>query len=169
MFLGLSFAFASPAQAQGRSGFIIGFGLGPGLASYTDGDSNIGVAFDFQIGGVIGESLELYYVQKGTFFGSDLSGVDNVWSGMAGLGVGYVLNPKFIVNAGIGVAVWIESDVSSSLGRADGVGLLGGGRYLLNESGRWALGFDITYGKPFGGDVDFSAWGVQATINVLSH
>jgi hypothetical protein len=46
---------------------------------------------------------------------------------------------------------------------------LAGGRYLLSESERWALGLDIMYGKPFGNDVDFNAVGVQFTINVLSH
>ena len=61
MFLGVCLAFAPPAQAQ-RSGFIIGFGLGPGLVSYTisssssssDRQTELGVATDFHIGVVIG-------------------------------------------------------------------------------------------------------------------
>ncbi len=62
MFLGGSLVFAPPAEAQ-RSGFIIGFGLGPGLASYTassstDRQNERGVATDFHIGGVIGDSIE---------------------------------------------------------------------------------------------------------------
>jgi hypothetical protein len=171
MFLGVSLAYAAPAQAQ-RSGFIIGFGLGPGLASYSsvpDRESKIGVAFDFHIGGVIGDSFELYYVSKGTVFGSDLVGVDVIGSGVGGLGFGYWLNPKFSINGAIGFGTWVESRSSTTVTEADGVGFLAGGRYLLSESGRWGLGFDITYGKPFGGDVDFNALGVQATINVLSH
>ena len=34
MFLGVSLGFAQTAEAQ-QSGFIIGLGVGPGLASYT--------------------------------------------------------------------------------------------------------------------------------------
>ena len=70
MFLGGSLAFAPPAQAQ-RSGFIIGVGLGPGLVSHTsvpDRESKYGLAIDFHMGGVIGDSFELYFVFKGTVF-----------------------------------------------------------------------------------------------------
>jgi len=48
--------------------------------------------------------------------------------------------------------------------------MLAGGRYKLNESGRWMLNFDISYAKPtddFGGSV--TIWGFHATINVMSH
>ena len=171
MFLGGSLAFARPAEAQ-RSGFIIGFGLGPGLTSFSsvpDRESKIGVAFDFHIGGVIGDSFELYYVQKGNIFGSDVSGVDNVGSGVAGLGASYPLSPKLYINGAIGFGWWIESSSGATATATDGIGFLAGGRYQLTESGRWGLGFDIMYGKPFGGDVDFSTFGVQFTINVLSH
>ena len=162
MFLGVSLAYAPPAQAQ-RSGFIIGFGLGPGLVSYSslpDRESKIGMALDFHIGGVIGDSFELYYVQKGTFFSSDLVGVDNVLSGVGGLGFSYPLNPKFSINGGIGLGGWTESrSDGTTITATDGVGFLAGGRYQLSESGRWGLGFDIMYGKPFGGKVDFNALG----------
>ncbi len=172
MFLGGSLFFAPPAEAQ-RSGFIIGVGLGPGLTSFSSApnrESRIGWAIDFHIGGVIGDSFELYFVTKATFFGSDLVGVDRIGSGVGGLGFSYPLNPKFSINGGIGLGRWMEfysNGGSDSL--ADGVGLWAGGRYLLSESERWALGFDIMYGKPFGNDVDFNALGVQFTINVLSH
>jgi len=172
MFLGGSLAFAPPAEAQ-RSGFIIGFGLGPGLTSFSsapDRESRIGWAMDFHIGGVIGDSFELYFVTKATFFESDLAGVARIGSGVGGLGFSYPLNPKFSINGGIGLGQWMEFySNGGSDGLADGVGLWAGGRYLLSESERWALGFDIMYGKPFGNDVDFNALGVQFTINVLSH
>ena len=76
MFLGVSHAFAQPAEAQ-RSGFIIGFGLGPGLASYTrtltgqpssDRATEFGLGTDFHIGGVLGDSFELYFMSKLIFF-----------------------------------------------------------------------------------------------------
>ena len=72
------------------------------------------------------------------------------------------------ISGGIGLGTWVDFSAETSTAW-DGVGLLAGGRYQLSESGRWGLGFDIMYGKPFGGDDDFNALGVQFTINVLSH
>ena len=165
MFLGGSIAFARPAQAQ-RSGFIIGGGLGPGLVSYSsdpDRESEIGVAFDFHIGGVI-DSVELYYVVKGTYLNIYEADAD-ILSAVQGLGFSYPLNSKFSINGGIGFGMWNRGTDTN----ADGVGFFAGGRYLLSESGSWGLGFDFTYGEPFGSDVDFNALGAQLTINVLSH
>ncbi len=178
MFLGGSVAFAGPAEAQ-RSGFIIGGGLGLGQVTYSsvpDRESKVGVAADFHIGAVIGDSFELYFFYKGTVFPSNAVGVDQNISGVGGLGFSYPLNTKFSINGGIGLAQWGQTSQSSSGGTttttrtftSEGVGFSAGGRYLLSESERWALGFDIMYGKPFG-NVDFNALGVQFTINVLSH
>ena len=169
IFLGGSIAYAPPALAQ-RSGFIIGFGLGPGLVLYSsvpDRESKIGMALDFHIGGVIGDSFELYYVHKGTLFRTDEVGVDFIGLGMNGLGFAYPLNPEFTINGGIGMGRRdrlrggnVDSDESG------GLGLVGGVRYKLSESGRWGLCFDITYGRPSPG---FNTLGAQFTISVLSH
>ena len=166
MFLGLCFAFASPAQAQAqRSGFIIGFGLGLGVVG-GDLDTKLGVGSDFHIGGVI-DSVELFYVNKVIFSGGDF--VDVVVTGVSGVGVAYPLNPDFAVTGAIGIGVFQEIDDGSTPSLI-GTGLLAGGRYKLNESGRWMLNFDIYYANP--GDENFGAlsiWGLQATINVMSH
>ena len=172
MLLGLCFAFASPAQAQAqRSGFIIGFGLGLGVNGGDEAlellvnriiDTKFGVASDFHIGGVIG-SVELFYVNKVIFTGSDFANV--VATSVNGVGVAYPLNPDFAVTGAIGaglLTVMIGGSTSSS---DAGLGLLAGGRYKLNESGRWMLNFDISYANP----EDVSIWGFQATINVMSH
>ena len=166
MLLGLCFAFASPAQAQAqRSGFIIGFGLGLGVVG-GDLDTKFGGASDFHIGGVIG-SVELFYVNKVIFTEGDFA--DLVATGVTGVGVAYPLNPDFAVTGAIGVGYLASllylGDGSSPGGANDGLGLLAGGRYKLNESGRWMLNFDISYANP----EDASIWGVQATINVMSH
>ena len=180
MFLGGSLAFARPAEAQ-RSGFIIGGGIGLGQVSYSsvpDRESKVGLAMHFHIGGVVGDSFELYFFYKATTFPSAVVGVDRNISGVGGLGFSYPLNPKFSISGGIGWAQWGATSRSSSgtttttttrTLTSEGVGFLAGGRYLLSESERWALGLDIMYGKPFGNDVDFNAVGVRFTINVLSH
>ena len=167
--LGVCFAFAPPAQAQ-RSGFIIGVGLGPGFTSYSafpDRQSKAGLAIDFHIGGVIGDSFELFYVYKGNVFGSDATGVSNMASGVSGLGFAYPLNPDFSITGALGLGVWLVTrDSGTQTTESEGVGLLGGGRYQLSESGRWMLNFDIMYGRPM---TDFNAFGAQVTINVVSH
>ena len=169
IFLGVCVVFAPPVEAQ-RSGFIIGLGLGYGVASYPsaqDRESLPGLALDFHIGGVIGDSFELYYVHKGTLLRTDEVGVDFIGSGMSGLGFSYPLNPKFSINGGIGMALWSRIYAGGgTTDEAEGLGLVAGVRYKLSESGRWALGFDFTYGEPF---PDFKVQGVQLTINVLSH
>ncbi len=170
IFLGGAVAFAAPAEAQ-RSGFIVGFGLGPGWASYgtiQDREPISGIAFDFHIGGVIGDSFELYYVRKGIFFDGEAVGEINGF-GVGGIGFGYWLNPRFSINGAIGPGWWIDGS-SGTTTTSEGLGgFSAGGRYLLSESGRWGLGFDLTYSKPFDNDVDFDALGVQFTFNVLSH
>jgi len=175
MLLGLCFAFASPAQAQAqRSGFIIGFGLGLGVNGGDEAlellvnriiDTKFGVASDFHIGGVIG-SVELFYVNKVIFTEGDFA--DLVATGVTGVGVAYPLNPDFAVTGAIGVgylATFLYLGDGSPRPGANGLGLLAGGRYKLNESGRWMLNFDISYANP----EDASIWGVQATVSVMSH
>ena len=112
MFLGGSLFFAPPAEAQ-RSGFIIG--LGPGLASYTgsspepfssDRENHWGVATDFHIGGVIGDSFELYFMSKMIFINDMGTGI--VATGVNGVGFTYPLNPDFYINGGLGVGLWAE-------------------------------------------------------------
>ena len=109
IFFGVCLAFAPPAQAQ-RSGFLIGFGLGPGFTSYSapaalDRVSKAGVAFDFHIGGVVGDSFELFYAAKGNVFGSDVLAIDNLASGVNVIGFAYPLNPDFSITGGIGLGV----------------------------------------------------------------
>ena len=169
MFLGVCFAFAPPAQAQ-RSGFIIGIGigLGPGYTSYSavpDRVSKTGVAFDFHIGGVVDE-FELFYAAKANIFGSDVSAIDQLASGVNVIGFAYPLTPEFSITGGIGLGVWVESRSSVTTNDSDGIGLLGGGRYQLGDSGRWMLNFDMMYGKPM---TNLNAFGAQVTINVVSH
>ena len=169
---------AAPAEAQ-RSGFIIGFGLGPGVASYTgssrsfpsDRETEIGLATDFHIGGVIGDSFELYFMSKMIFINDIRAGP--VATGVNGVGFTYPLNPDFYINGGVGVGLWAEIDpffVPFSEPRPGefytGFGLVAGGGYRLSE--RWVLDFDIMYARPGDDSNDISMLGAQLSINVLS-
>lgn len=173
MCFGVSLAFAPPAHAQ-RSGFIVGFGLGPGYysasqAGASQNQSKAGVGLDFHLGGVVGNGFEIYWVQKAIYSGSDSPAVDLVASGVGGIGVAYPVTPTVDVHGGIGFGLWIESSADgTSTSDAEGIGLVGGARYKLNESGRWMLNADVMYGKPTP-DPDFSVLGLQLTINIMSH
>jgi len=170
-----SLAFAAPAEAQ-RSGFIIGFGLGPGVVSYQestefrehDSRSRTGVAANFDIGGVVGDSFQLYFMNKMIFFGGEAE--DFNVTGVSGLGLTYPLNPDFSINAGAGIHIhfWsqIQGDQVSTISYS-GLGLVAGLGYHLNQ--RWVLGFDTMYGKP-GDDLGSTrVLGARLSINIVSH
>jgi len=154
-----------------RLKFIIGFGVGPGLVSYTsssrvgstDRENNRGVATAFHIGGVIGDSFELYYMNKLIFWGSLR------WTGVHGVGATYPLNSDFSINGGIGSGLWEEIDFEHGAPSYSGLGLLAGGRYQLNESGRWMLNLDIMYTKMGNDSFISDVLGAQLTINAMSH
>jgi hypothetical protein len=173
--------FASPVHAQ-RSGFIIGFGLGPGAYTETrnvaqygieDRVSKIGVAMDFHIGGVVGRSVELYLMNhallEGT--GGERSGIATTT--LVGLGVAYPLSPRLLIKGALGPAMQTLYYADVELASWNGLGLLAGGRYAFGD--RWALDLDImtaghasgTYGG--GPSEEGRWWSAGLTINVLSH
>ena len=86
--LGVTLAFATPADAQ-RRGFIIGFGLGAGHYSISPqggaSQGKTGLGFDFHIGGVVGTGVEIYHFQKGIVSGSDNLNVDTQGTGVSGI------------------------------------------------------------------------------------
>lgn len=165
MFLGISVAFASPAEAQ-RSGFIIGFGLGAGVVSANPSSvraTNTGFSGNFHIGGVV-SGVEVFYVSKVTLEDAGTAG-DYLASGVSGLGVAYPINDQVAINGGIGV---YQRNLISAVGGAvsidSGLGLEAGVRYLLGD-GRWGIDLDVLYGKPG----DLTLYGAQLTFSVLSH
>jgi len=174
VFLALAFVgglLSTPAQgAAQRSGFIVGFGLGPGYnrQSYSGSSgSQTGVAMDFHLGGVVGNGLEIYWMQKATYSGSEDSNISLVASGVGGIGFAYPVTPKVYLHGGIGRGVLIEvEEGGTQTVDSEGLGLVGGGRYELDESGRWMLNLDVMYGKPSSG---LNVLGLQLTINVMSH
>ena len=167
---------AGPAEAQ-RSGFIMGFGIGPGVVSYTSTPSggsssarstDTGLAVDFHIGVVVGDSFELYYMSKLIFFDSVVPILFGAATGMNGVGVTYPLNPDFSISGGIGVGLWADVETPfDSLDRFTGLGLVAGGGYQLSP--RWALHLDLMYTDPGNNSLDYSVVGPQLTINIVSH
>lgn len=177
-----SFVLSSPAEAQ-RSGFIMGFGMGAGVVSsswtvaehgISDRVSKAGVAMGFHIGGVVGNSLELYLMLHAVFGApkaqeahpSVLADADYALTRLLGIGFTYPLNTSFSVKGAVGIAD--ESIYGPTLNVWDGVGLLAGGRYRLGDV--WGLDLDVMHGRWNSGGVpseEGAMWGVGLTLNIL--
>ena len=167
MLVGGLLLFASPAEAQ-RSGFIIGIGIGPGVAQTTPG-SKVGAALDFHIGGVIGD-VELYLAGKGVGHSSDEARVDTEATVIVGPGVTFPVTPDLGLTAMFG-ATSVGKNSSGPGGSVQqqedgGLGLGAGAIYKLSDSGRWMAAFNVLRGKLANDD---TFWGFTVTINVMSH
>jgi hypothetical protein len=175
-----SLVSSRPAEAQ-RSGFIIGFGLGPGVVSAKSTieelgietrDSRAGLAWTFHIGGVIGSGVELYALSNAVIHASEGQGEDYAFTGLSGgVGVTYPLSSRLFIKGAVGIARrMLYFSGGSSLGAWEGLGLQGGARLALND--RWAIDLDLlTAGWNSGGSPseEGRVWGLGATLNVLSH
>jgi hypothetical protein len=169
---------APPAHAQ-RSGFIIGFGLGPAGSTgkrtvpqqaFSNSASRVALAMDFHIGGVVGDAVELYWMSHSTFTttGGRDSGI--AATSVSGVGATYPLNPSVSIKGGVGWARQILYYQDLSLSNWDGLGLLAGGRYALTD--RWALDLDVMtagWSEDSPTTVEGRLWSAAVTLNVLSH
>ena len=159
----LTLAGASDLFAQ-RRGFIIGFGLGPGVTSATRGGSEWsewGVATDLKIGAQVSKSVQIYYLGRTNW----VTPTDLVAAGISALGVTYVLPTAPVhISGGLGLATFVPVCVSDcSETEAAGFGLTGGVGWEFADL--WLLDFALTYGAP--GDIHvFTA---RAGISILSH
>lgn len=173
-----------------RSGFIIGFGIGPGFTSFREGSfetgeeervSKLGLATDFKIGAQVSESVQVYYVNRVQFFGGAdqdnlilHSGVDFVTTGLSGLGVTYILPTAPVhLSGAIGIAAWSQlSTGNRTTESGTGLGLTGGVGYEFADL--WLLDFAVQYGTPsidlgFGEHWDLNVLQMRAGISILSH
>jgi opacity protein-like surface antigen len=149
---------AVPAHAQ-RKGFIIGGGLGPGTTS-GDLDTKIGVTTEFKIGGMVGQSIQLYYANRLNWTDSDFG--DLAATGVGGLGITYQLQNKFRINGLVGASntlILLGSDIESEYGFGFGAGV--GYEFAKH----WIVGLDGSFGRIS----DENLFNVALTINILSH
>ncbi len=159
--LGLSLTVVHDAAAQ-RKGFIIGFGLGPGVTT-GDPDTKVGLATDFKIGAKVGESVQVYYMNRANFFGSEF--VDLVATGVGGLGVAYEIPsaPGFSINGGVGLSTWMEF-LDGETESESGFGLAAGFGYEFADL--WIFNVGATWGQPI---EEVNVITIMAGISILSH
>ena len=170
---GVSLADVSDLSAQ-RSGFIIGFGVGLGVTSYSysgfdrEGDTTGGLATDLKVGAQVSQSLQVYYLGRTNWL--ELNGDrGRVAAGISALGATYVLPATPVhVSGGIGVANWLGFKLDHADGGLNyGLGLTGGIGWEFAD--RWLVDLALTYGRPSdrGGHVNMFL--ARVGFSVLSH
>lgn len=156
------------ANESRRSGFIIGFGLGPGVSFFTGGqesDTKVGVATDFRIGAQLGPTAQVYWVSKVNFTGGTLRGFDRgdlMTTGVGGLGVTILPSPQVHLSAGVGFGTLGFLDLDGGSDAEYGFGFTAGVGYEFADL--WILDVSGSYIRP-GDDIFWFKIG----INILSH
>ena len=143
--LSLSLVGVTHLQAQ-RSGFIIGFGIGASVTSFSvsdffgsENETKAGLATDFKIGAQVSQSVQVYYLGRTNWFRTIDS--DLVAAGISAIGVTYVLPSAPVhLSGGLGLATWIEFDGPAF----SGLGLTGGVGWEFADL--WLLDFALSYG-----------------------
>ena len=171
--LSLSLVGVRDLLAQ-RSGFIIGFGIGVGVTTWTEGfddfptsDSRteVGVATDLKIGAQVSQSFQIYYVGRANWFVPEGQALHV--AGISALGVTYVLPSAPVhLSAGIGLATWTEIDLYSDEGFT-GFGFTGGVGWEFAD--QWLVDLAATYGMPGESSFDINMFEARAGISILSH
>jgi len=146
-----------------RKGFILGFGVGGGMSSFTqtveiagqpsqtsDRENKGGFATDFKIGGGLNEQFMLYYVARSSWFGitNALNQKVTILSQVGGLGASYYLSEEpssaYFLGA-IGFGTWstpFESGGSTWIG----IGLTGGVGFEFAK--HWSAEATVSWSKP---------------------
>jgi hypothetical protein len=173
-------ALASPAGAFDgkRKGFMLGFGLGPALSSYTqtlgfeglpgatsDRQNDLALRTDFRIGFGASELVQVYWMSKVNWFGMKNVLDENVTiaNGVGGVGLTYFLkptDPSPYLLAGLGFSTW-STPFETGSEAWYGFGLaLGAGYQFRNHL---AIEGGFTWGKP-----SKTSGGLEVSSNALS-
>ncbi len=171
--LGLSLIGVRDLLAQ-RSGFIIGFGIGAGVTTWTEGfddfptsdsQTEVGVATDLKIGAQVSQSFQIYYVGRANWFVPEGQALHV--AGISALGVTYVLPSAPVhLSAGVGLATWTEISLYGDEGFT-GLGFTGGVGWEFARS--WLFDIAVTYAMPGDQGRDLNIFRARAGISILSH
>ena len=172
-----------------RKGFILSFGIGPGMTSLTseyngsssDRENKFALTTDFKIGGGITEQFTLYYINRVAwlsfeseictynFFTGTVTCVkgDNVTVAHAIglLGASYYFQPEApspYVLGSVGISTW-SAPFEENSDTWTGLGVSGGFGYEFAQ--HWALEATLNYGKPSEGDFSINALSVLVTVS----
>lgn len=92
-----------------RSGFVVGFSLGPALTLLDFGDARFALATDLRVGGEVGKRTQIYYLNQVSFFNPGDEWVnDLVAAGLTGIGVTFPASSRASISIGAGFSSWTE-------------------------------------------------------------
>jgi len=119
-----------------NQGVMVGFGLGAGTTSCDNcGDSEGGLAFDFNLGGFLNPRTAVMYDLSGWY---DSQGDSSLTLSTHTLAVQYWLSPVFWLKGGAGLAQASVSFSGSSDSRS-GVGITGGAGFEGMQNNNFAI------------------------------
>jgi hypothetical protein len=184
------FLFTANAHAWDgqRKGFLLGFGLGPGVTSFTQKvqmgmvstessrEDKLAVMTDFKIGFAPDNTWAIYYTSKVSWFG-----ITNVYgnkvtvtNGLGAVAVSYWFNqqaPSPFIAGGLGFSTWSLPFEDNPPDTWIGPGLFAGGGYEFSK--HVSIEGYLSWGKPkdeeFGIEVSSNALSLMFTLNVLGY
>ena len=167
-----------------RQGFILGVGVGVGLTSYTqtvpfyaglnlttDRENTFGIMSDFKIGYAPSDVMEIYWVNKVSWFGMENVYEDNVTitSSVGGLGVTYFFQPtapSAFVSGAIGLSSW-AAPFEEGAEAMSGFGISAGGGYEFSP--HWYVEGNVCWGNPSLDDYSTDSLSFKVTMNVIGY
>jgi opacity protein-like surface antigen len=151
-----------------RSGFVIGFSLGPALTLVDFEDPRFAIATDLRVGGEVGKRTQIYYLNQVSFFNPGDRFVNDVIAvGLTGIGLTFAASPRAMVSLGAGFASWTELADRGWSTPEFGWGGMAGVAYEFADL--WLADLSVGYAVP-----DFG-WGtrkiltVKVGIGILGH
>jgi hypothetical protein len=171
-----------------RKGFLLGFGIGPGLTSFTQKvavgwisvessrEDKTAVMTDFKIGFAPENTWAIYYTSKVSWFGMTNALGNNVTiaNGLGALAGSYWFKPQApspFIAGGLGYSTWALPFEDNPPDTWMGFGLFAGGGYEFSR--HVSIEGYLSWGKPkheeFGIEVSSSALSLMLTVNVLGY
>jgi hypothetical protein len=171
-----------------RKGFLLGFGTGPGVTSFTQKvrvgvfseesprEDKLAVMTDFKIGYAPDNSWAIYYTSKVSFFGitNVFGNKVTVANGLGALAGCYWFNqqaPSPFVAGGLGFSTWSLPFEENPPDTWIGPGLFAGGGYEFSR--HVTIEGYFSWGKPkdeeFGIEASSNALSLMFTLNVLGY
>ncbi len=125
-----------------------------------DLDTKVGLATDFKIGAMIGQSVQRCYGDKMNSTGGEL--VDGQGTGVGGLGITDQRERGFRIDGLVGFSSWVvyldnNSDAEVGFGAGAGVGYEFAKHWVVNLDGSWGLPVESV-----------NIFNVALTVNALS-
>jgi len=156
-----------------RKGFIIGGGIGGGFlsnkssrGSFSETQSEGVILTEFKIGYAPSNTLEIYYISKGSWWGQDDT---TLILGVSAIGVTKYLDQTsetgLFVAGGIGLSA-LDAPFEDGADAISGFGLTGGVGYEFSR--HWTIQADLLYSKIEESGADLDSFGVRVSVNVLA-